>query len=139
LLLGLTAAAAFNHQEIYRVADLQRAVARDPGQWLGRTALVRGRLATYDTWSAPDSIVHAIALVDPGASYDTMALPVVLGGDDPLVALLRHVPVLGEHLPTLQAPRWGADTTYRVQFRLAPGTWCTTLPCYQAVLLDATP
>jgi hypothetical protein len=110
LLAGLIAAAATNQRDlrpIYRVAGLRRAVGRDPGQWQGRTVVVRGRMATYDTWSAPDSIVQAIVLVDPGAAYESTALPVVLGSEDPLRAVLRRLPVLGTLVPAPQVPHWG--------------------------------
>jgi hypothetical protein len=140
---GLVAAAALNHRDlrpIYRVADLRRAVGRDPGSWLGRTVVVRGRMATYSTWSAPDSIVKATVLVDPGTAYDTTALSVVLGSEDPLLTFLRHVPLLGEQVPAPQALRWGAVATYRVQLRLAPAVSCSGMRvCYAALLLDAEP
>src|SRR5579864_2108909 len=40
---------------VYRITDLQRQVARDPGDWIGQAVLVRGMTAIDRTWSAPDS------------------------------------------------------------------------------------
>src|SRR2546421_11906922 len=50
---------------VYTVAQIQRAVARDPEGWDGRQVLVQGCVVIYHTWSAPDSIVTRIDLVDP--------------------------------------------------------------------------
>jgi hypothetical protein len=123
----------------YSVTDLQRQVARDPGGWIGRTVLVRGRVATDRTWSAPDSIVTRIALIDPGAPGETTVLSLVWGSADPVRAFLRRLPLLGRVAPKAQVLQLGALATYRVRLRAAPAGSCSFLPCYEALVLDAAP
>jgi hypothetical protein len=138
LLAGwLTALATHVHLEhspVYTVAQVQTLLAREPKQWLGRTLLLHGMVAGEPAYHPMPS------LVDADAAVAIAPLPVARSTrPDPLRAFLRRVPLLGELVPAPQALRWGADATYRVQLRGAPGTWCTMPPCYQAVLLDAAP
>jgi hypothetical protein len=123
----------------YSVTDLQRQVTSDPGRWIGRTVLVQGTLATDRTWSAPDSIVTRIDLIDPGAPGDTTRLSLAVGSADPVRAFWRRLPLLGRLAPRTQVLHWGALATYQVRLRYAPAGSCSFVPCYDALILDAAP
>jgi hypothetical protein len=124
---------------VFSVAALQRQVVRDPGDWLGLTVRVRGRAATYKTWSPPDSIVTRVELRDADTPFSSSGLPLVWDGGDPLLTSLRQLPLLGQLVPPPQVIRWGARATYRVRLRVVPATSCMVLPCIEADLVDATP
>jgi hypothetical protein len=51
---------------------------------------------------------------------------------DPLLAVVRRV-------PASQAVHWGVLGTYRARIRTVPIAPCPYWPCYQALLLDASP
>jgi hypothetical protein len=123
----------------YGVGDLQRQVAGDPGRWIGRTVLVRGRVAMDRTWSAPDSIGTRFELLDPGTPGGTPSLLLDWGGADQLLVSLRRLPLIGRLVPQPQVLRWDARATYRVRLRASPARECGTPPCYEALLLDASP
>jgi hypothetical protein len=55
------------------------------------------------------------------------------------LTVLRRVPVLRQFMPTPQRLHWGAEATYRVQIHAVPAGACTSLPCYEALLLDVAP
>jgi hypothetical protein len=124
---------------LYGVTDLQRQLARDPEDWIGRTMLVQGSAGSYHSWSPPDSIVARFALRDPGAPPGTASLSLAWGAPDLLQASLRHLPLIGRLAPQPQVLHWGGLATYRVRLRIAPADSCSFLPCYEAVLLDAAP
>ena len=121
---------------VYTVAQLQRAVARDPDGWDGRQVLVQGRAALYRTWSPPDSIVTRLALVDPGRADSTVSLSLQWGSPDPLLASWRRLPVVGRLVPPPQRPQWGTLAVYRIQLHGQPGGFPGG---DDAVLLDAAP
>lgn len=122
---------------VYTVESLQRAAARDPADWLGRTVLVRGQAVTYLTWSAPDSVVHRMDLVDPPpARHYMVRVALEWGHPDPLLALLRRLPVVGRWAPQPQRLYWDRKAIYRLQIdRVPDGQDVGTV----AVLLDAAP
>jgi hypothetical protein len=121
---------------VYTVAQLQRAVARDPDGWDGRQVLVQGRAALYRTWSPPDSIVTRLALVEPGRSDSSVPLSLQWGSPDPLLASWRRMPLVGRLAPRPQRPQWGTLAVYRIQLHGQPGGFPGG---DDAVLLDAAP
>jgi hypothetical protein len=121
---------------VYTVAQLQRAVARDPDGWDGRQVLVQGRAALYRTWSPPDSIVTRLALVDPGRSDSTVPLSLQWGSLDPLLASWRRLPVVGRLVSSPQRPQWGTLAVYRIQLQGRPSGAAGGA---DAVLLDPAP
>jgi hypothetical protein len=56
---------------------------------------------------------------------------------DPLLAVVRRVPLLSGLLPAPEAVNWGTVATYRVQLRVMPDKPCGDTTCYEAMLLDA--
>ena len=143
LLLALTVGCGVKGQlagsPVYTVDDLERRLALDPGAWLGQPLLVQGRLVLDRTWSAPDSVVTRIELLDAHALPGAPALSVRWGGGDPIILALRRIPLLGRLARLPQTVRWGTRATYRVRLAAAPGSSCTAGLCFEAVLLDAAP
>jgi hypothetical protein len=66
-------------------------------------------------------------------------LPLALAGPDPLLAIVRRVPLLGSLAPAPQAVHWDVAATYRAQLRATNEALCGTPPCYEALLLDVAP
>jgi hypothetical protein len=145
LLVGLVVAALSRHLEqapVYRVDAVVSLLARNPGAWVGKTVWVRGVALACLPSGGPARVLHCQGrpqeIRDPGPGASD-SLPLAWGTQPPWLAFLRGVPVLGTLLPAAQAPHWGADATYHVQFRTVPADSCTALPCFQAQLLDAAP
>jgi hypothetical protein len=127
---------------VYSVAQLHAQIERDPTAWVGRTVRVRGWIPGCPgilSLAGPAACQGSPPLLADSSAPMSAPLSVAMGAPDPLLAVLRRVPLLGEHVPAPQALRWEANATYRVQLRIAPDTWCRRSPCYQAVLLDAAP
>jgi hypothetical protein len=128
---------------VYTVALVQSHLERDPEAWLGRTLLVRGRIA-----GCPGVLTPAIQqvcqrwdryhLTDADAPA-TEPLALVTGDPSRLVAALRGLSLPGVLLPAAQVLHWGVDATYRAQLRAAPADSCLLPPCYEALLPDAAP
>jgi hypothetical protein len=92
-----------------------------PAAWrYSPLVLVQGRAARYRTWSAPDSIVTRLALVEPGRADSTMSLSLQWGSPDPLLASWRRLPVVGRLVPPPQRPQWGTLAVYRIQLQGRP-------------------
>jgi hypothetical protein len=124
---------------VHDVADMQRRIAQDPAEWIGRTLLVRGRIVSDRTWGPPDSIVTHMDLFDVHPVPDAPGLPLAWGSDDNLVVSLRGIPLLGRLAPPPQAVHWGTPATYRIRLQSLPVAFCTAAPCIEAILLDAAP
>jgi hypothetical protein len=124
---------------VYPVGALEQRLVHHPGEWFGRTVLVQGRVVLDRTWSAPDSIVTRIELMDAHALPGAPALSLRWGGADPFIGAWRRTPVLGRLALLPQTVRWGTPATYRVRLAAAPSSACTGAPCFEAVLLDAAP
>jgi hypothetical protein len=135
----LSAIGGATAEPVYSAADLQRQVIGDPRRWIGRTVRVRGRAAMDRSWSAPDSIVTSIELLDPGTPGGTTGLSLAWGGADPRLVALRSLPLIGGLAPRPQVLHFGTRATYRVRLRAATAGACESPPCYEAVLLDALP
>jgi hypothetical protein len=118
------------------VAEVEHGLAEDPAGWSGRIVRVRGRVVRDVIWQAPDSLVPQLALVDPGRTQGTQALPLTWGGPDPVLAGLRGLPLLGRLVPPAQRLREGTTALYRVRVQLyAPASRAPA----GAALLDADP
>jgi hypothetical protein len=56
---------------------------------------------------------------------------------DPLLTLVRRLPLAGQVLSPPQVVRWWVVATYRVRLAALPANACPAPPCFGAVLLDA--
>lgn len=138
---------------VYTVADVERRLARDPMDWVGRTVLVRGQPDSYILavpagivrhsplplrwlWQAPVSIVMRIGLVDPGRLNSPRPLALHWGDPDRLLTFLRRLPMAGRFAPRPQWLHWRMAAVYRIQLNGPPGS---SSPGGDAVLLDAEP
>jgi hypothetical protein len=146
LLAGLVVAAALSaghgdQAPVYPVAAVQAGLARDPAAWLGRAVRVRGvavLCVSSDSQSDPSLCSHGSTyLLD--AAEANQVLPLAWAGSDPLLAVVRRVPLLGGLLPAPQVVHWAAVATYHVALRAVPGERCGVPSCFEALLLDAEP
>jgi hypothetical protein len=162
-LLGLAGAAGLvmvvMHQvgaasPVYTVTELRGSLRQDPGAWVGHVVLVRGTV-TGCGFGLPCPAVMVVRcttrgpcrplgppgmmLVDQPTASWLRGLPVQLGAENPQLAFLRHLPLVGRVVPPPQVVHWGIPAVYRVQ--LQPWQWsvCGSSPCYEAVLEDAAP
>jgi hypothetical protein len=71
---------------------------------------------------------------DPAAALDRLDLTWRPG--DPLLTVLRRVPLVGGILPAPHVIRWDVVAVYRVYLRVERPCGGA---CYEAVLLDAAP
>jgi hypothetical protein len=62
-----------------------------------------------------------------------------MGPANPLLALLRRLPLVGRLVPGPQLLRWGRPAIYRVQVQDAAGRSPNATRHYAAVLLDPAP
>jgi hypothetical protein len=123
---------------VYTVSGLAAGLADNPRAWMGRTVLVRG-VAGWP--SCPPNASCAFAwpsLIDAGASMGRM-LPLSMGPADPLLALLRRLPLVGRLVPGWQVLHWGRPAIYRVQVQDVAGTSRNGAPHYRVLLLDPAP
>jgi hypothetical protein len=101
---------------------LQRQLAHDPQRWLGRTLLVRGVAIARGCRIEAGTLVlcspRQVFLTDPGPKPQAVltdlypmllaaALPLVSARPDPLLTVMRHLPLLGRVLPPPQVVHWG--------------------------------
>ena len=87
------------------------------------------------------SWIYAIVFPTNTATLDG-GLMVTWGGEDPLLARLRRLPLVGQFAPPPQRLRWGTPSVYRVKIKsLGSSAMCSPnkAPCYAAELLDAAP
>lgn len=123
---------------VYSVAAVT-GLSHDPATLVGRTLLVRGVAAGTACLPPPNATLCGIprfSLRDPGPAAALNRLDLTWGPGDPLLAVLRRVPLLGAILPAQQVIRWEAVAVYRVRFRVE--RHCGDA-CYEALLLDAAP
>lgn len=126
------------------VASVRAGLAHDPRGWVGRPVLVRGVLSSlipsprlYGYNAQPPGF--AGMLVDQGVVLPAPGLALLWGSPDPLLSLLRQLPLVGRYAPRPQAPRWDAPTVYRVRIERVTGAGCALPACYALLLLDAAP
>jgi hypothetical protein len=84
-----------------------------------------GAASAHPTFSMPCHDQPVYVLDRTGAAL----LPLAEQRLNPLVALLRRLPLGHMLMPELQVVRWGAFATYRVQLLAAPATMCDPTPC----------
>lgn len=120
---------------VYTVAEVQRQIARDPTEWVGRTVLVQGWAVVDHERVDPNTVDTLDTLIDPRAQSWLPRLLVIRGRADSLLVLLRRVPLLARVAPRPQVLQRERPAIYRVQLRLLPGHPCAA--CIEAVLLDA--
>lgn len=58
------------------------------------------------------------------------------GPSDPLVAQLRHVPLVDQIMPGPQRVHLSTPAVYRLLFQAVPGISCGPSPCVNALLVD---
>ena len=139
---------------VYSVTELRARLTHDPSAWVGRVVLVRGTV-TGCGFARPCPllmVVHCgtagpcrpiglpgMMLVDQPTASWLRGLPVQLGAQNPQLAFLRRLPLVGRVVPPPQVVRWGIPAVYRVQLQPAQRSVCVSSPCYEAVLEDAAP
>ena len=128
---------------VYSVAALNTRLARDPEAWAGKIVRIRAIAEPCPAWGSPHSPLHCTTirpdLVDLNGPDLSEPLLLVVSPEDRLLTLIHQVPILSRIVPPVPAPRWEDLRTYRVRLRAAPAGSCSSPPCYEAVLVDATP
>jgi hypothetical protein len=132
----------FDRSPVYSVADLRRHLAADPRRWLGRTLLVRGEaIAVVCATEAGTPVLCApprVILTDPYPSPAVVPLSLAPARPDPLLTVVRHLPLVSTVLPPPQVIHWEQVAVYRVQLR-PPADTSGGSDSYEALLLDAAP
>jgi hypothetical protein len=132
----------FDRSPVYSVSDLRSHLAKDPRGWLGRGLLVRGEaiaVACAEDAGTPVPCAPPRGyLIDPDPSLAVEPLPLGWAGPDPLLTMVRRLPLVGPFIPAPRVVHWERVAVYRVQLRAATGL-CGVPPCYEALLLDAAP
>lgn len=139
LAVGLTIPALEHlsaRDQIYTVPQIVAGLSGNPYAWIGRTVLVRGTAGELvppcPSGSWCPTLLFAGDRPTPG-----QILLLEPGPASPLLAPLRRVPLVGRVIPAAQRLRWYAPATYRILFQAVPGTTCDSLPCVNALLVDA--
>jgi hypothetical protein len=119
---------------VYSYSVLVNLLRRHPGDWLGRTVLVRAQ--AEDTGYLPGP---AMRLYDPASVVAPLALHP--GPANPLLSLMRRAPLIGPLVPGLRRLDLEQPAVYRILLERGHGWDCQFMPtpCYSAVLLDAFP
>jgi hypothetical protein len=129
----------FDRSPVYSVADLRRHLAQDPRPWLGRTLLVRGAAIAPGCREEAGTLVlcspQVVFLADPGPELAGASLPLVSARPDPLLTLVRHLPLIRSVAAPPQVVHWGQVAVYRVQLRTLADASAGS--AHAAVLLDA--
>jgi hypothetical protein len=163
LVVATSSKGAFALGPVYTVAQLRAGLADNPRAWIGRTLLVRGVAIGPIGLSCPPNASCPLAwpaLIDAGAGNGPTlplvavsvgrvlripsvsvgrVLPLSLGPADPLLALLRRLPLVGRLVPGPQVLRWGKPTIYRVQVQDVAGPSPNAALPYRVLLLDPGP
>jgi hypothetical protein len=74
----------------------------------------------------------------PAAAPAGTMLPLLVGHEDPLLAMLREVPLLRRQFSAPQRLDAQHAKTYRVAIQAVPCVLSSTQACYAALLLDAS-
>jgi hypothetical protein len=138
LVLACTAERLLNYDangHVYTIVELTRQIERDPGVWNGHDAWVRGRAVLDRPPRDPSDLPTHFMLVDADVPPSSLALNVVMGPEDPLLAALRRVPLLGALAPGAQSLQLKVTKVYHIQVRLPCPVTCARY--VQAILLDA--
>ncbi len=123
---------------IYTVAQARAGMIRQPRSWVGRTVLVRARAFPLGA-NCPPSIPWCtnVVLADGNALLATTPTLVAMAAGparpDPLVSLLRRVPLADRLIRQPQQVDWSHVATYRVHLSAQPFSPCIA-PCMNVQL-----
>jgi hypothetical protein len=127
--------------EPYTVAQVDGLLARETGYWRDRIVVVRANAEPCPWWGAAARLEHCAgqSLVLLGAPSEAAAepLPVLRPAAQPLLSILRRLPLLGALLPAPRVLHAGVVATYRVRVHAIAEGRCGTGVCYQVLLLGA--
>lgn len=129
-------ASAFIPTQVYTVADLLGHLRRGPNGWSGRVVLVSGAVESYPRIGVA-MVRIPLVLSNPEAPGGAEVIVLVQGAPDPVLTVLRWLPLVRRVVPSAQRLRWGEPAVYRIKLRRMEDPACDT--CYEAVLLDAAP
>jgi hypothetical protein len=135
----LTVAALGSRQELgpaYSVKALQMNLQQAPRRWVGRTVRVRGVAWPCREWAYGPCLRRTPYLASYGADP---GLALARQPANPLLAVVRALPLIGSLVLPRQILHWGVLASYRVQIRAVPAASCSYWPCYEALLLDPAP
>lgn len=119
---------------VYTVTYLSKQLTAHPAPWVGREVRMYAIAMVLPLWITSGTVPArslVSLLADPGSGD---SLPLVLGPQDRLLAVLRWLPVVGALAPPPQARVWGRPVVYRVQLVVMHIAGRDT---YEAMLLDA--
>jgi hypothetical protein len=125
--------------KVFTVSQVLTGLAQSSHRWQGRTVLVRGWLQPY-CWPPKGCRSFILSEWGPGPGGRPSELRLNMEPDNPLVALARHMPLVGSVLFPVPQPLMGKLAVYRL--RLLPRQHCTTCSLPEnadALLLDAQP
>jgi hypothetical protein len=122
-------------ESIYAVQQVLLGLTRDPSAWIGRAVLVRGTAMQPPIGCAPSQWC-SVALFKAQRPRIGPALLLEPGPSDPLVAQLRHVPLVDQIMPGPQRVHLSTPAVYRLLFQAVPGISCGPSPCVNALLVD---
>ena len=123
--------------KVFTVSQVLTGLAQSSHRWQGRTVLVRGWLQPY-CWPPKGCRSFILSEWGPGPGGRPSELRLNMEPDNPLVALARHMPLVGSVLFPVPQPLMGKLAVYRL--RLLPRRHCTTCSLPEnadALLLDA--
>jgi hypothetical protein len=123
---------------IYTLAVLRRDLAHTPAAWLGRVVWVRARPVLAFAWTCRHDdvcVIRQSSLADPTVDAADARLPLLAPAETPLVALVRHVPLLARWAPRPPALARGRIALYHIQLT-APAA-CADPSCVAAQLVPA--
>jgi hypothetical protein len=124
---------------VFTVSEVLTGLAQSPRQWQGRTVLVRGWLQPY-CWPPKGCRSFILSEWQPGPGGRPPELALNMKPDNPLVALARHMPLVGSVLFPVPQPLMGKLAVYRLRFLPRPHCTACSLPQNaDAPLLDAQP
>jgi hypothetical protein len=142
-LSGMVTCSQRHEDRAFTVDELTSRLDRDPGDWLGRTVLVRGVARPCQVSASPARFLlchhRPQDHLDPGLSGSRESLALVSDSQSVWFTMVRRLPAVGRLLPAQQVLRWGAVATYRIRIRSSTGGLCGSALCDEAVLLDAAP
>jgi len=127
---------------VYTVAQARAGMMRQPRSWVGRTVLVRARAFPLGA-NCPPSIPWCtnVVLADGDALLSTSTLVAIAAGPtrpDPLVSLLRRVPLVDRMIRQPQQVDWSHVATYRVHLSVQSFSPCIA-PCINVQLEGIAP
>jgi hypothetical protein len=120
---------------VYTIGDLNQRIAGNARAWMGRTVRVEGMAVSYRTRSGPFTWQQHFILVDARTPYSTDRLPLAIGSSNPILTLVRRIPVIGGLAGGAPELQTGVPAVYRVQLQALPTAFCAA--CYEVVLRDS--